>query len=148
MKNKFENTVYDILNYLDENKDVIKEAIGAGAYVPAGMSSVSSNPINGGNVPYSVHSDVGLRSATFMPGQSDEETEAPKIAPYPLETSPDQISNAYKEVGDLKSMLRQVMDNPSVSKAKKEQAAKISQSVNSVLGNLKKIARDISTIKI
>jgi len=148
MKNKFEHAVYNILNYLKENGDIVKEAIGAGTYAPGGLNSVSSNPLNGGNVPYSVHSDQGRGSATFMPQQSDKETDAPKIAPFPLETVDDQMINAYNEVGNIKSLLRQVMNNSSLSPAKREQAAKISQSVNSVLGNIKKIARDMSTIKI
>ena len=148
MQNKFENAIYDILNYIDGNKDIVKEAIGAGTYAPGGLNSVSSNPLNGGNVPYSVHSDAGAKSSTFMPGQSDKETDAPKIAPFPLGTSNDHISNAYDEIGNLKSKLNFVMDNPTVSKEKKAQAAKTIQSINSVLGNLKKITRDVSTIKI
>lgn len=150
MKRKFEDLIYKILSDDRDAADIVKEAISGdgSAYVPSGLSTANNSPTSRpGNPPYSLWSGTGLRSPTQM-GQDEEETDAPKLAPFPLEASPDQIMNAYDNLANLFTLIKQTQHSPNITKAQKNKARELTQTIKSVMGNIKKIGNEISKIKI
>ena len=135
----------------------LDEAIGAGSYQPAGLSTVSTNSLNpssrAGNPPYSTYSD---RTSRTTPGDKDyidnsqpeEELKAPKHPPYPLETVVDHIVNSYESLSNVNMEIELVFKNPVLTKAQTDKLRLEQQRVKTTLGNIKKIYTELQKITL
>jgi hypothetical protein len=133
--------------FKDAFEDVLEEAIGPGAYIPAGINAITSDPMHpsgrkGQNPPYSVYSyssrmgsDVAY--GTGILSQDRRETDAPKIAPYPLQTVTDYLSNCYTDLKNIQFEVKQAIQNPITSPAQKSELSRINGELQKMIDNFK-----------
>jgi len=135
-------------------KSLIKETMGPGVYNPAGINTVTTDPLSYGkrsqNPPYSSYSAKsgetpgGLGVVT----QSDDETQGAKPMPYPLSTSADSLADAYTQLKNVQTQIKEALKNPVLRKIQ-IQALKDSEiEIQQILSQIKTIGNNILKIRL
>jgi len=135
-----------------QNNHKIQEAMGPGVYTPAGLNTITQDPIRGQrgeNPPFSLYSDIVSKGAQdpYM-GQSDKDIEAPKRKPYPLEFAAEEIAVVYTTLQSTNFKIKEANINPSLRPEQKELLNSVNQKIKTILGNLKSISQDLQKINL
>ena len=128
--------------------EVLEEAIGPGAYIPAGMNTIASDPMHpsgrrGQNPPYSVYTrDDKQMNGLAQQGlgvdlQDRSETDAPKVAPYPLQTVIDNTISAYMSLDNVRKEIELALINPVVTDAQSKELKNIDDKLKTIMDSIK-----------
>jgi len=139
--------------YSEIFEDVLKEFSGGSVYNP---TSVSTNPLSYGNIrkgnnpPYSIYTDIEGHNnvGTGVVTQSKDETDAPGIAPYPLQIVTDFLVNAYENLSNVKDQIKSSYDNPALTPTQQNELEHIEKKTKNILGLVKSLGDQILKIKL
>lgn len=149
-------------HFSDAFKSILKEKIlkeyysDSGAYSPAGGGAINTNSQSYGNIrkgqnpPYSTYTDIEGRhnAGTGIVKQSKDETDAPKIAPYPLQTVTDGLVNSYEQLVNVKGQIKGSFDNPALTPTQQKELEKIENKLERILDSVKNLGDEILRIKL
>jgi len=146
-----------INKYSDSFRQVLKEYSDGGAYSPAGGGSINTTNSTsygqtrkGQNPPFSTYTDAMGRTntGTGIRTQSKDETEAPKIAPYPLQTVTDYLMTAYENLVNVRGHIDSSYDNPALTTTQQKELQLMTDKLDKILEHVQKLGDEILQIKL
>jgi hypothetical protein len=142
-------------NFKDKFNEVLSEAhLGPGTSMPGGISTWNTNSNSktrgGQNPPFSLYSaDTGKpTTGTGINEQPPEETEAPKISPFPLEYVGEFLSNGYMNIHDVKELIKKSYNNPMLSPAKIKVIKDAEKRLEKILEEIKEIGDNVLNVRL
>ncbi|UCH71398.1 MAG: hypothetical protein JSW62_03095 [Thermoplasmatales archaeon] len=143
-------------NFSDAFSEVLKEANNSGAYSNSGPGSIRTNPLSYGNIrkgqnpPYSTYTDAEGRhnSGTGVVTQGKDETDAPKIAHYPLQTVTDYLISSYESLVNVKAHIASSYNNPALTPGQQKELEGIESKLDKMLNNVQNLGDEILRIKL
>lgn len=91
---------------------------------------------------------IRYRNAAVPMGQSDAETDAKKILPYPFESLFSDMLDTYVRIQDIMTTIQAINPQAYLSPAKKEVTTKVADRLDKILNEYKKAIKEIEELSL